>query len=72
MRAHALQQFEAVHLRHDHVAQDQIDLDFDEVLDALAAISDREASVSLGFEKGGDDFANGFFVVHDQDAPLAH
>ena len=64
--AQPVEQFDAVHFRHDHVAQDEIGRDALDLVLRGAAVADGGAVIALRFEHGRNDFANGFFVVHDQ------
>ena len=64
--AHPFEEFEAIHLRHDHVAQDQVGSDFLHLLLCDASVLHGGAVIAFGFEHGRDDLSNGFFVIHDQ------
>src|SRR6184192_1118910 len=50
--AHPFQKLDAVHLRHDHVAQDQVGPGALDVLLGSAAVVRYGATVALGFEHG--------------------
>jgi hypothetical protein len=64
--AEPIEELDAVHLGHDHVAEDEIRGDALDLLLGGAAVANRGAVIPLGFEHCRDDFADGFFVVHDQ------
>ena len=64
--AQPLDQTQAVHFRHDHVAQDQIHRMISKVLLRQAAVADRGTLVALRFQKRRNNFPNGFFVVDNQ------
>ena len=61
-----LDQAEAVHFRHDHVAEDQIHRLLTEVLLSQATVAHRSTLVPLSFEERRDNFPNGFFVVNNK------
>src|SRR6266436_901039 len=63
---HPFQQPDTVHLRHDHVAQDQVGRYFLNLVLRNAAVLHRRASIPLGLEHGRNDLSNRFLIVHDE------
>src|SRR5438445_1771071 len=64
--AKPFQELDAVHFRHDHVAQHQVwSCPLDLIL-GCAAVADCGAAVTLGLQHCGNDFADGFLVVDDK------
>ena len=61
-----IEQLDAVHLGHDHVAQDKIRRGLFDLLLGSAAIAYGRAAITFRFEHGGNDFSNRFFIVDDQ------
>jgi hypothetical protein len=64
--AEPFKELDAVHFRHDHVAEDQIGGGALDNILRRPTVTDRRAVITLGLEHGGNDFANGFFVVDHQ------
>ena len=64
--AKPVEQLDAVHFRHDHVAQDQIRGGTFHLILCGAAVANRGAAVAFRLQHRGDNFANGLFVVDDQ------
>ena len=64
--AHPFEQLDAVHLGHDHVAQDEIGRGFLDLLLSHAAVLHGGAAIPFGLEHRRDDFSNRFLVIHDQ------
>ena len=64
--AEPFQQLDPVHLRHDHVAQNEIGGGALHDVLRRAAIAHCRAVIALRLEHRRDDFANGFFVIHNQ------
>ena len=63
---HPFQKLDAIHLRHDHVAQNQVGSGAFDVFLRNAAVVRHRAAVAFGFEHRRNDFSNRFFVVHDK------
>ena len=62
--ANPVQQLDAVHLRHDHVAQNQVwRLFLDQILGG-APIAHRHALVAFRLQHGRNHFSNRFLVIH--------
>ena len=61
------EQLEAVHFRHDDIAEDEVESIFAESVQGEAAIRADGAGVTLRFQKCGNYFANCFFVVDYED-----
>ena len=66
MRAHELADAVAVHVRHDHVADDEVGHRAADALDRLGARRGGEHLESLGLERALDHLAHGEAVVHDK------
>ncbi len=64
--AEPIEEFDAVHLGHDHVAEDEIGGEALDLVLCGAAVADGSTLVTLGLEHRRNDFANGFFVVNYQ------
>src|SRR5262249_54535903 len=64
--AEPIEEFDAIHFRHDHVAEDEIRRDALDLILGRSTIADRCAVIALGFEHGRNDFTNRFLVVDDE------
>src|SRR6267142_3464014 len=60
------QEFDAVHLRHDHVAEHQVRSGSLDLVLRSAPVAYRCAAIAFGLQHGGNDFADGFLVINDK------
>jgi hypothetical protein len=60
------QEFDAVHLRHDHVAEHQVRSGPLNLILRSAPVAYRGAAITFGLQHGGNDFADGFLVINDK------
>ena len=67
-----IKKLDAVHFRHDHVAQDQVRSLLADIVLSGAAIAHCGTTVAARFEHGRYNLANGLFVVHYQDMIGVH
>ena len=67
MRAQPRKQLQAIHFRHQHVAEDQVGGILLQVLNGQPTIPHCRARISLALEHGRDDLAYRLFVIHDKD-----
>ena len=72
VRAQPGEQLQAVHLRHDHVAEHQIHGMITQQVERLAAISNGDTLVALSLQQSRDNFPDGFFVVGYQNVIVGH
>src|SRR5713226_5999702 len=63
---HPFQQFEPIHLRHDHVAQDQVRRGPLDLLLRDSPVVHRGTVVAFRLKHRGNDLSNRFLIVHDQ------
>src|SRR5581483_9732735 len=66
------EQLDAVHFRHDHVAQDEIGRGAFNLLLGGAAVVHGGAAVAFGFEHGRNDLADCLFVINHKDVFQVH
>ncbi len=65
--AEPVKELDAIHLGHDHVAEDEVRRLLANKLLSGAAIAQSSAAVAAGLQHRGDNLPNGFFVVYNQD-----
>ncbi len=66
------EKLQAVHFRHEHVAEHQVSGVSLQVLNCQPAVSHCGALISLAFQQGRDDLAYGLFVINDKDLGFTH
>jgi hypothetical protein len=66
------EKLQAVHFRHEHVAEHQVNGGSLQVLDCQAAVSHCTALVALAFQQRRDYLAYRLFVINDKDLGFTH
>ena len=66
------EKLQAVHFRHEHVAEHEVSGISLQVLNGQTAVSHCRALISLAFQQGRDDLAYCLFVIDDKDLGFSH